>query len=79
MNFDEWQKEYAELERAVESAKNIYHSMCDTRDEFLIKTLGFKVNDVATLAGTAQMISRVIDMKAGRDVTGNGGENEPVA
>lgn len=63
-NFEEWKSKLRGLNYDVEDCRETLEAAEARRDKFLIETVGFGMRGLATLEGTIDMISKVIDMKA---------------
>lgn len=63
MTWDEWSAELDRKTTVIKLTRKILDKACDDRDSFLKETLGFIPGDVASIEGTAMMISAIVDMK----------------
>lgn len=61
--FERWSEKVKQLEQNVLAAEAGLDLCCKERDDFLRQTVGFIPGSVVTLIGTAEMISKIIDMK----------------
>jgi hypothetical protein len=63
MKYSEWRTFLASHDNDVKTARENWERAAERRDKFLKETLGFMPNDLATLEGMSDMISKVMEMK----------------
>lgn len=63
MNFNLWKESLAGFTKEVDRARKEYQAAKQKLDTFLDETVGISPGDTATVEATAEMISRIIDMK----------------
>lgn len=61
--FEQWKKGLALREQDVVEAKQKLEEARSVLDAYLEESVGFKSTSTATLSGTIEMISKIIDMK----------------
>lgn len=67
MKFSEWKQKLETIEDEIHEKQIQYETAKTRREEFLRLTVGFGAGDLATVAGTAEMISKVMEMKNAED------------
>lgn len=63
MKFREWQEKSLALDEEVHQARLVLETAESRRNEFLMETVGFYHTSLATLSGTINMVSKIIEMK----------------
>lgn len=63
MRFSEWQRQLSLYNMTVDKAQEELERVSDARDKFLKDTVGFAPRMIATVEGTAELVSKVLEMK----------------
>ena len=74
MTFSEWKDQLKELNTTVVASRDILDRATENRDNFLMSTIGYCPGKTATIDGTVDMISRIIEMKDAEIQQGKGSE-----
>ena len=63
MTFTEWKNQVHIYDVLLTTAEDRVRRIREKRDSFLMKTIGTCPGQLATVAGTAEMIDRVLEMR----------------
>lgn len=64
MKYQEWKTKLSELTEAAKEAQKAYRQAGEALNDFLADSMGQAPGETASLEGTIEMISRIVDMKA---------------
>lgn len=63
MKLKKWWDDLRTYEHRVQLAQELLDKATHERDSFMRETIGFAPRDMATVSGTVDLVSKVIDMK----------------
>lgn len=64
MTYQDWKTKLSELTATVKEAEKAYRQAGEAVNDFLSETMGAAPGETASLEGTIEMISRIVEMKA---------------